>query len=176
MWKCFSLKLDFYNKNQPTNNLKLRNFKLSQTSILYLIRLSSFILPPQTKFGGYIGIILSVCLSVCLSRVNLTLAITFSLKEIRLSYYSCVFLVQELSLSTKKLTSWPWPWHLHTFEKNLTLDITLNQKRCGFHIACVYCLWQDISLDTKILTYTWRKRPFYMSSGNVIMRSDSYIA
>ena len=49
--------------------------------------------PSKRSLGGYIGITLSVCLFVCLSRVNLTLAITFELKEIRLSYYTCVFLV-----------------------------------------------------------------------------------
>ena len=34
----------------------------------------------------------SVCLSVRLTRVNLTLAITIELKEIGLSYHTCLFL------------------------------------------------------------------------------------
>ena len=59
------------------------------------IIIMKIIIPPANEVwgGGYIGITLSVCLFVCLSRVNLTLAITFELKEIRLSYYTCVFLV-----------------------------------------------------------------------------------
>ena len=63
----------------------------TQSCIQYLLY------PPQTKFGGYIGITPSVCLSVCpsvrLSRVNLTLVIPFQPIQIRLSYYTCWFLV-----------------------------------------------------------------------------------
>ena len=48
---------------------------------------------PINEVWGNIGITLSVCLSVGLSRVNLALAITFELKEMKLSYYTRVFLV-----------------------------------------------------------------------------------
>ena len=54
--------------------------------------LAEFIIPPANKVWGYIEITPSVCSSVRLSRVNLTLAIIFEPKEIRLSYYICGFL------------------------------------------------------------------------------------
>ena len=49
-------------------------------------RVGTALIIPQTKLGDILE-------SPCLSRVNLTLAITFELKEKRLSYYTCVFLV-----------------------------------------------------------------------------------
>ena len=63
---------------------------------------------------------------------NLTLAITFEPREIRLSYYRYVFLVARPFCPYQKF--WPcdidldfWP----TFEKNLTLTITFEPKVIG---------------------------------------------
>ena len=55
---------------------------------IYYIDIITVIKPPQMKFGGYIGITLSVRLSV---QSKLNLAITFQLKELRLSNFTCVF-------------------------------------------------------------------------------------
>ena len=72
----------------------------------------STIVIPYKRSLGYIGITLSVCLSVCLSiclsRVNLALAITFELKEIKLSYYTCVYLVTRPFSRYQKC----WPYDL----------------------------------------------------------------
>ena len=59
---------------------------------------------------------------------NLTLAITFEPKEIRLSYYTCWFLVTRPFIS-KILTL--WPWRLTYFWKNLTLTMTFEPKVIG---------------------------------------------
>ena len=60
------------------------------SEILSCLHLSASLLYPRKRIlGGYIGNILSACLS----RLNLTLAISFELIEIGLSYYTCVFLV-----------------------------------------------------------------------------------
>ena len=97
--------------------------KLSPHLLLY---------PPQTKFGGVYRnhpVCLSVCLSVRLSRVNLTLVITFHPIEIRLSYYTCWFLVTRSFFSYQKF--WPCDLDLDfspNFEKNLTLAITFEPR------------------------------------------------
>ena len=58
------------------------------------------VIPPANEVWGVyrnhpvcLSVCLFVCPSVCLSRVNLTLVITFQPIEIRLSYYTCWFLV-----------------------------------------------------------------------------------
>ena len=80
--------------------------------------------PPQTKFGGVYRNH-PVCLSVCLSRVNLTLAITFKTKRDMAFILHMRVPCDKTFLSVPKiLTSWPWPWLLTYFWKNLTLDIT----------------------------------------------------
>ena len=85
--------------------------------------------PRKQSLGGYIGITPSVCLSVRLSRVNLTLTITFEPREIRLSYYTCWFLLTRPFCPYQK--NWPcdldldfWP----TFEK-LNLGYNVWTKR-----------------------------------------------
>ena len=116
--------------------------------------------PRKRSLGGYIGITPSVCLSVRLSRVNLTLVITFQPLEIRLSYYTCWFLViRPFCPYQKNLTLWPWPWLLTYFWKNLTLAITfetreirLSYYRYVFLVARPFCPYQkfwpcDLDLD-----------------------------
>ena len=73
---------------------------------------------------------------------TLTLAITFEPKKIRLSYFTCVFLVARpfcwnLTFLPCDLDLFFWP----TFEKNLTLGITFEPKEIGlsyFH-RCISC-------------------------------------
>ena len=135
----------------------------SVTKPLFWI-ISSIYTPRKRSLGGYIGITPSVCLSVRpsvrLSRVNLTLVITFQPLEIRLSYYTCWFLVIRPFCPYQKI--WPcdldldfWP----TFEKNLTLAITfepreirLSYYRYVFLVARPFCPYQkfwpcDLDLD-----------------------------
>ena len=92
----------------------------------------SLLYPPQTKFGGVyrnhpvcLSVCLSVRLSVRLSRVNLTLVITFQPIEIRLSYYTCWFLV------TRPFCPYPkiWPVTL-----TLTFDLLLKKLNLGYNI------------------------------------------
>ena len=105
--------------------------------------------PTNEVWGVYRNhpVCLSVRLSVCLSRVNLALAITFELKEIKLSYYTCVFLVTSPFSQYQKC----WPYDLDLdfltfFWKNLNLRFNIP-KEMG--ISCVYSLWQDLSVGTK---------------------------
>ena len=91
---------------------------------------------------------------------NLTLAIIFEPEEIRVSYYTCWFLLTRPFLSVpKNLTLWPWPWLLTYFWKNLTLALTfepreirLSYYRYVFLVARPFCPYQkfwpcDIDLD-----------------------------
>ena len=118
--------------------------------------------PANEVWGVYRNhpVCLSVRPSVCLSRVNFTLVITFKPLEIRLSYYTCWFLVIRPFYPYQKI--WPcdldldiWP----TFEKNLTLAITfepreirLSYYRYVFLVARPFCPYQkfwpcDLNLD-----------------------------
>ena len=84
--------------------------------------------PPQTKFGGYIGITLSVC--VCLFvrlsvQSKLNIGYNFWTKRDKAFILHMCIPCDKTFLSVPKiLTSWPWPWLLTYFWKNLTLDIT----------------------------------------------------
>ena len=60
---------------------------------------------PANQVWGYIGIAPSVHLSLCLSRVNLTFALTFEPREIRLSYYTFVPCDTKFLFVPKILTS-----------------------------------------------------------------------
>ena len=82
---------------------------------------------------------------------NLTLAITFEPREIRLSYYRHAFLATRPFCLYRKF--WPgdldldfWP----TFEKNLTLALTFEPKEiglsyytCWFLVTIPFCLYQE---------------------------------
>ena len=110
--------------------------------------------PPQTKFGGYIGITLSVCLSVRPSvrpsvQSKLNLNHNFLTKGDRaLTLHKCIPCDKSFLSIPNFFSSWPWSWLLTYFWKNLTLAITLNLTRWGFHISHVYFLWQDIFVGT----------------------------
>ena len=141
----------------------LRNKRMVLSAIRKLLY------PPQTKFAGVYRnhpVCLSVCPSVCLSRVNLTLVITFQPIEIRISYYTCWFLVTRPFFPYQKI--WPcdidldfWP----TFEKNLTLDIIFEPKKirlsyyaCWFLLTRPFCPYQkNLTLWPWpwLLTYFW---------------------
>ena len=103
--------------------------------VIFSPDLIGIFIPPANEVGGggYIGITPSVCPSVCLSRVNLTLVITFQPLKIRLSYYTCWFLVIRPFYPYQKI--WPCDLDLdfwHTFEKNLTLAITFEPREIRF--------------------------------------------
>ena len=94
----------------------------------------SLLYPLQTKLVGGVyrnhPVCLSVCSSVGLSRVNLTLAITFELKEIRHSYSIWGFFVTRPFCPYQKF--WPFDLDLDfwpTFEKELNLDYNFWTKR-----------------------------------------------
>ena len=116
------------------------------------LRKDSFYNPPPPPRTRSLGVYRDhpVCPSVCLSRVNLTLAITFKLKEIKLSYYTCV-----LSLRTKNLTS--WPWLLTYFWKKLNLRHAFLTKRDWafiFHV-CIPCGKTFLSVPKNLTLWPW---------------------
>ena len=87
---------------------------------------------------------------------NLTLAITFEPKEVRLSYYICGFLMTRPFCSYQKF----WPWLLPYFSRNLTLAITFEPKEIGLSkhrfvclVARRFCLFQKIWPRTLTLTF-----------------------
>ena len=122
----------------------------------------SICLPPpptpfalQTKFGGFIGI---TFLSVHLSRVNLTLSITFQPKEIRLSYYTCEFLVTRPFCLYQKF--WPCDLNLdfwHIFEKKLNLCYNFWTRRNGAFIlkVCISCGKTFLSVPKVLTLWLW---------------------
>ena len=132
---CFVLGIDFH---------RWTSFKIATYSLLY---------PPQTKFGGYIGITLSVCLSVCPSvcpsvRPSVRLSVqsklnfdhNFLAKGDRALILHKRIPCDKTCLSIPKfLTSWPWPWLLTYFRKNLTLVRTFKTKEVGLsYFTCVF--------------------------------------
>ena len=127
--------------------------------------------PPQTKLGGggYIGITLSVCLSVRLSlQSKLNLDYNFLTKGDRaLILYKCIPCDKIFRSIPKFLTSWPWPWLLTYFWKNLTLAITFEPKEIGLSYVTCYCIscGKTFLLEAKfftswpwpwLLTYFWK--------------------
>ena len=99
--------------------------------------------------GGYIGI----PLSVRLTRVNLTLAITFELKEIHvgLSYYMPVPCDRPFCFYRKC-----WPMTSTSFEKKLTLVITFEprDKPLILHM-CIPCGKTFLSLRNFFTSGYW---------------------
>ena len=78
------------------SSLRLRLSKKGNYGIEIKMLAKLIIILPANEFWGVYRshpVCLFVCSSVCQSRVNLTLAITFELKETRLSYYTRVFFV-----------------------------------------------------------------------------------
>ena len=103
-----------------------------------------FIPPPsQTKFEGpWVYRNHPVCLSVSLSRVNLTLAITFELKETRLSYYLCGFLLTRPYVGTKNFDCVTLTLTFDLLlKKNLVLALTFEPKETTAFIShvCIPC-------------------------------------
>ena len=76
--------------------------------------LYSFLYPPQTKFGGYIGITLSVFPSICPSvQSKLNLDHNFLTKGDRaLILHKCIPCDKTFLVIPKFLTLWPWSWLL----------------------------------------------------------------
>ena len=125
----------------------------------------SSLYPPQTKFGGGVyrnhPVCLSVCLSVCSSvQSKLNLDHNFLTKGDKgLILYKCIPCDKTFLSIPKFLTSWPWPWLLTYFWKNLTLAITFEPKEIGLsYFTCVFvvtrpfCWYQnfwlrDLDLD-----------------------------
>ena len=127
--------------------------------MLFLQNSLSFLYPPQTKFGGYIGITLSVCLSACLSvclsvrlfvcssvQNKLNLDHNFLTKgDKALILHKCIPCDKTFLSIPKFLTSWPWPWLLTYFWKNLTLAITFGQKEIGLlYFTCVFLVTRPL--------------------------------
>ena len=101
--------------------------------------------PPPPQVCGYIGITMSVCLSVRLSirlsvESKLNLDHNFLTKGDRALILHKYIPCDMTFLSIPKfLTSWPWPWLLTYFWKNLTLAITFEPKEIGLsNFTCVF--------------------------------------
>ena len=99
--------------------------------------------PPQTKFGGVYRNH-PVCLSVRLSvrpsvQSKLNLDYNFWTKGDRaLILHRYIPCDKTFLLISKFLTSWPWPWILTYFWKNLTLVTTFEPKEIGLsYFTCV---------------------------------------
>ena len=100
-----------------------------------------------------------------LLKKKLTLSIAFEPKEIRLSYFTCVFLVarpfcryQNVWLRDLDLDFWP------SFEKKLTLAITFKPKEIGLsYFTCVFlvarpCCWKQFFLPRDLDLDFWIKK------------------
>ena len=107
----------------------------------------SWLYPPQTKFGGVYRNH-PVCLSVCPSvrpsvrpsvQSKLNLDYNFWTKSDKaLILHKCIPCDKAFLLIPKFLTSWPWPWLLTYFWKNLTLATTFEPKEIGLsYFTCV---------------------------------------
>ena len=121
-----------------------------------------------------------VCLSVHLSvQSKFNLDHNFVTKGDRaLKLHKCILCDKTFLSIPKVLTSWPWPWLLTYFWKNLTLAITFEPKEIGFsYFTCVFlvarpfCQYQNFWLLTLTfdlllkklnlgnkLNYFWTKR------------------
>ena len=83
--------------------------------------------------------------------MTLTLTFDLLLKKLNLGYnfwnkrdrafifHMCIPCSNTFLSITKFLTSWPWPWLLTYFWKNLTLAITFETKEIGLsYLTCVF--------------------------------------
>ena len=122
-------------------------FILVHTIVVYGPKVGHYT-PHRGSLGGYIGITLSVCPSIRLSvQSKLNLGYNFWTKRDKaFILHMCVPCDKTFLLVPKILTSWPWPWLLTYFWKNLTLDITkemgLSYFMCVFLVARPFCWYQ----------------------------------
>ena len=137
-----------------------------------------FLYPHKRSFGVYRNhpVSLSVCPSVILFRVNLTLTITFELKEIRFSYNTRMFLVtRPLSLRTKYFftsSPWPWPWLLTYFWKLIlrhTRGICQSDSKEYIHVC--YYITISFSLLKSQYQHITKKFVAFLTSGMFLLRS-----
>ena len=119
--------------------------------------LSVFIPPANEVWGVYRNhpVCLSVRLFVCSSvQSKLNLDHNFLTKwDKALILHKCISCDKTFLSIPKFLTSWPWPWLLTYFWKNLTLAITFEPKEIGLsYFICVFlvtrpfCRYQNIWL------------------------------
>ena len=107
--------------------------------------------------------------------VTLTLTFDLLLKKLNLGhnfwserdrafiFHMCISCGKTFLVTPKFLTSWPWPWILTYFWKNLTLTITFEPKviglsyyTCLFPVTKPFCWYQyfwpsDLDLDFDLL-------------------------
>ena len=102
------------------------------------------VIPPANEVWGGVYRNHPVCLSVCLSvlpsvQSKLNLDYNFWTKSDRaLILHKCIPCENPFLLIPKFLTSWPWPWLLTYFWKNLTLATTFEPKEIGLsYFTCV---------------------------------------
>ena len=124
-----------------------------------------FIPPANEVWGGVYRnhpVCLSVCLSVCSSvQSKLNLDHNFLTKGDRaLILHKCIPCDTTFLSRPKFFTSWPWPWLLTYFWKNLTLAKTFEPKEIGlsyftclFLVARPFCWKQNFYLMTLTLTF-----------------------
>ena len=154
----------------------LRDFKawfslvLSMMCFVKISISSGYYFQLQTKFGGYIGITLSVCLSIRLSvrpsvQSNLNLDHNVWTESDRaLILHKCIPCDMTFLSIPKFLTLWPWPWLLTYFWKNLTLATTFEPQEIGLlYLTCVFVVARPSCWNQKffiswpwLLTYFWK--------------------
>ena len=123
--------------------------------------------PRKRSLGGYIGITLSVCLSVrpsvrpsVQSKLNLDHNL-LTKGDRALILHKCIPCDKTFLSIPKFLTSWPWPWLLTYFWKNLTLAITFKPKEVGLsYFTCVFLVarpfcWNQIFLPCDLDLDFW---------------------
>ena len=80
-------------------------------------------------------------------------------------FHMCISCGKTCLLEPKFITSWPWPWLLTYFWKNLTLTIIFEPKVIGLKYYTYLFLVKRPSVDTNIfylvaltltLTYFWK--------------------
>ena len=114
---------------------------------------------PQTKFGGYIGITLSVCLSVCSSvQRKLNLGNNFWTESDRAFILrTCIPCGETFLLVPKFLIPWPWPPTLTYFWKNFNLsnNFWTESDRAFILRTCISCGEPFLSVPKFLIPWPW---------------------
>ena len=143
---------------------------MEKTCCMYTVKVNyneqgyCLLYPPQTKLGGGVYRNHPVRPSV---QSKLDLDYNFWTKSNRaLILHKCIPCDKNFLLIQKFLPSWPWPWLLTYFWKNLTLATTFEPKKIGLsYFTCVLLVarpscWNQFFFTSwpspRLLTYFWK--------------------